>query len=136
VSIKDKMSITAKEHSFSAWVFLIGVILAVLIGVSTSSLLSINSIVAHSAQIYALLVVLGLIVGFSIKVYGKDSETFLIASAVIVIVSKFGMESVSGSLIGIGIGNTVSSTFAALLSLFVPATIIVALKRVFSLARV
>ncbi len=41
-------------------------------------------------------------------------------------------DSVRGSLIGIGIGDTVSSVFAALLALFVPATIIVALKTVFS----
>jgi len=67
---------------------------------------------------------------------GKDSQTFLIAGAILVIVSKFGMESVTGSLIGIGIGDTVSSTFSALLALFVPATIIVALKTVFSIAKV
>ena len=46
------------------------------------------------------------------------------------------MDSVSGSLIGIGIGATVASVFAALLALFVPATIIVALKTVFSMARI
>ena len=80
---------------------------------------------------------LGVFVGFSINVSGKsDSQTFLIASAILVIVSKFGMESVTGSLIGIGIGDTVSSTFAALLALFVPATIIVALKTVFSVAKI
>ena len=46
------------------------------------------------------------------------------------------MESVTGSLIGIGIGDTVSSTVAALLALFVPATIIVALKTVFGIAKI
>ena len=130
------MTITSKEHSFSAWVFLFGVILAVVIGISTSSFLPFDKIASYSSKIYALLVFLGLVVGFSIKVSGKDSETFLMASAILVIVSKFGMESVSGSLIGMGISDTVSSTFSALLALFVPATIVVALKRVFSLARV
>ena len=42
----------------------------------------------------------------------------------------------AGSLIGIGIGDAVTSTFAALLVLFVPATILVALKVVFSIAKV
>ncbi|TET32744.1 MAG: hypothetical protein E3J70_00620 [Candidatus Heimdallarchaeota archaeon] len=130
------MVIKSRENSFGAWAFLVGVILAVIIGLSTSSFLSLSSITAYSPQIYAILVLLGLFVGFSIKIAGKDSQTFLIAGAILVIVSKFGMESVTGSLIGIGIGDTVSSTFAALLALFVPATIIVALKTVFSIAKV
>jgi hypothetical protein len=46
------------------------------------------------------------------------------------------MESVIGSLIGIGIGDLVSSVFGALLVLFVPATIIVALKTLFSITNV
>ena len=66
----------------------------------------------------------------------EDSQTFLIAGAILVIVSKFGMESVTGSLIGIGIGDIVSSIFAALLVLFVPATIIVAIKTVFGIAKI
>ena len=130
-----KMVIKSKENSIGAWAFLIGVVLAVIIGISTSSFLSIESITSHSAQIYAILVILGIIVGFA-GVTGKESQTFLIAGAVLVVVSKFGMESVTGSLIGIGVGDVVSSTFAALLALFVPATIIVALKAVFSIAKV
>jgi len=130
------MVIKSKENSFGAWAFLIGVILAVIIGVSTSSFLSISAVQSYSPQIYAILVLLGLFVGFSIKVSGKDAQTFLITGAILVVVSKFGMESVTGSLIGIGIGDTVSSTFAALLALFVPATIIVALKTVFSIAKI
>ena len=130
------MGIRAVENSFGAWAFLTGVVLAVVIGVSASSFLSIPALTAYSPQIYAILVLLGLFVGFSIKVTGKDAQTFLITGAILVIVSKFGMESVTGSLIGIGIGDVVSSTFAALLALFVPATIIVALKTVFGIARV
>jgi hypothetical protein len=131
------MVIRSKENSIGAWAFLIGVVLAVVIGISASSFLDIDRIMKYSTQIYAILVILGIFVGFSIKVAsGKDSQTFLIAGAILVIVSKFGMESVTGSLIGIGIGDTVSSTFSALLALFVPATIIVALKTVFGVARV
>lgn len=130
------MVIRARENSFGAWAFLAGVILSIIIGLSTSSFLSISKITAYSPQIYAVLVLLGLIVGFSIKVSGNDSQTFLIAGAILVIVSKFGMDSVRGSLIGIGIGDTVASGFAALLALFVPATIIVALKTVFSMAKI
>jgi hypothetical protein len=129
------MVLKSKENSSGAWAFLIGVILAVLIGISTS-LVPIPFLVMYGAQIYGILVILGLIVGFSIDLSGKDSQAFLIAGAVLVIVSKFGMDSVTGSLIGIGLVDTVKSTFGALLVLFVPATIIVALKTVFSIAKI
>ncbi len=129
------MAIRSHENSVGAWAFLIGVILAIIIGLS-SSFLSLDSIRTYNAQIYAILIVLGIIVGLSIKVGGKDSETFLITGTVLIIVSKFGMETVTGSIIGIVIGDTISSIFASLLTLFVPATIIVALKRLFSVAKI
>lgn len=128
------MVIKSKENSLGAWAFLVGVILAVVIGIS-ASLIPIPALTTYSAQIYGILLILGLVVGF-VNVTGKDSQTFMMAGAVLVIVSKFGMESVTGSLIGIGVGETVASVFAALLVLFVPATIVVALKTVFSIARV
>lgn len=129
------MVVTAREHSVGAWIFLIGILLAIIIGLS-SSLLSIDSIKAYNVQIYTLLIVLGMIVGFAIKVEGKDSETFLITGTILIIVSKFGMEGVTSSIIGIVISDTITSIFASLLTLFVPATIIVAIKRLFSIARV
>ena len=129
------MGIIAKENSIGAWAFLIGVILAVIIGVSTS-FFSIPALKEYSSIIYSILVLLGIIVGFSINVSRKDAQSFLITGAILVVISKFGMESVLGSLLGIGVGDVVSSIFAALLSLFVPATIVVALKTLFGLAKV
>ena len=129
------MVLKFKENKIGAWSFLIGVVLAVIVGVFTT-LIPIPSLTTYSAQIYGLLVFLGILVGSFISVSGKDSQTFLIAGAILVIVSKFGMESVLGSLIGIGLANAVSSIFGALLVLFLPATIIVALKTVFSIAKV
>jgi len=129
--------IKSKENSISAWAFLIGVILAIILGLSTTLFKTdIPTLVSYSSAIYAVLVILGLVVGFSINVTGKDAQTFLITGTVLVVVSKFGMESVTGSLIGIGIGELVSSTFGALLVLFVPATIIVAIKTVFGIAKI
>ena len=129
------MGIIAKENSIGAWAFLVGVILAIIIGISTS-FFSIPSIKVYSSIIYGILVLLGLVVGFSINVSKKDTQSFLITGAILVVVSKFGMESVIGSVIGIGIGDIVSSIFAALLTLFVPATIVVAIKTLFGLAKV
>ena len=130
------MVLRAKENSFGAWMFLVGIILAVVIGVVSSSFLPLSNIGKFSPMIYALLVLLGLVIGFSINVYAKDSQTFLITSAVLIIVSRFGMESVNSSLIGIGIGDLVTSTFAALLALFIPVTIIVSVKTLFNIAKI
>ena len=129
------MVMRSKENSAGAWAFFMGVILAVVIGLSTL-LIPFPTLRKYSSFIYLALVVLGIVVGASINVTGKDSQTFLVTGAIIVIVSRFGMESVSSSLIGIGAGDTASSIFASLLALFVPATIIVALKSVFGLAKV
>lgn len=128
------MAIRSHENSVGAWAFLIGVILAILIGLSTT-ILAIPTIIEYSTQIYAILVILGLVIGF-VGVSGKDTQAFLWAGAVLVVVSRFGMEGVRGSLIGVGVGDAVSSVFGALLALFVPATIVVALKMVFSIAKI
>lgn len=122
------------ENSVGAWAFLIGVVLALVIGLFTT-LLPIPALIKYSGYIYGILVLLGIVVGVMI-VTGKDSQTVLVAGLIIVIASQFGKESVSGSLIGIGLGDMVSSIFTALLALFVPATIIIALKTVFSIAKV
>ena len=129
------MVLKSRENEIGAWSFLIGVVLAIVIGLATA-LLSIPSLTKLGPPIYGVLVLLGLIIGFFSIPGGKESQSFMIAGTVLVIVSKFGMESVTGSLIGIGVGDIVTSVFSALLVLFVPATIIVALKTVFSVARV
>ena len=130
------MVLKARENSVGAWVFLFGVILAILAGIVTTFFIPLSRINQFSSPVYAILVIVGLFVGIKINVSAKDTQTFLISSAILVIVSKFGMESVIGSLIGIGIGDLVASVFGALLVLFVPATIVVALKSVFSITKV
>ena len=135
------MPIKSRENALGAWSFLIGVVLAIVIGLVSSTFLkrtfpeltSIDSTIY--SIIYGVLVLLGLIVGY-MNVGGKDSQTFMIAGAVLVVVSNFGMQGASSSIIGIGVGDVVKSVFGALIALFAPATIIVALKTVFSIANV
>jgi uncharacterized RDD family membrane protein YckC len=129
------MVLTSRENEIGAWSFLVGVVLAMVIGLATA-LIPVPALIKMSPPIYGILVLLGLIIGYFSIPGGKESQTFMIAGTVLVIVSRFGMESVTGSLIGIGIGDIITSVFSALLVLFVPATIIVALKSVFSAARV
>lgn len=128
------MGIKSRENTIGAWSFLIGVILAITIGVATA-VISSPQFTIFSNWIYTLLAVLGIIIGFA-NVTGKETQTFLIAGVALVIVSKFGMDSLSVAIIGIEAGKIAVCIFAALLVLFVPATIIVALKTVFSTASV
>jgi hypothetical protein len=80
-------------------------------------------------------VILGLMVGF-INVSPKDQNAFLMTAVSLVIVSFAGAEGISGiEFLNIGIGNMVSSTLGALLVMLVPATIVVAIKSLFSISQ-
>jgi len=130
--------IRAKENSLGAWAFLIGVVLAVLIALIKS--FSITAFAKFNQIFYIILVVMGIIIG-SINVRDKDINTFLLAGTVLVVVSKFGLEGVidrlGGSMLGITqLGLIGQEIFGALLVLFIPAVIIVALKSVFSITKI
>ncbi|MFW6311443.1 MAG: hypothetical protein ACOC1K_04320 [Nanoarchaeota archaeon] len=135
------MVIKSKENNLGAKAFVAGIIIAVLIGTIIGlyssrmvdfeiSRIQLNK---YSSASYAILVILGLVVGWGVS--GRDLDKFLLAGVAVVIVSGFGIDSVRGSLIGIGVGDIASSIFGALSALFVPATIIVAMKMVFSIAK-
>ena len=100
-----------------SWAFLIGVILAVILG----------AFGGMSDLMITLLVILGLIVGF-LNVTEKEVQAFLMAAAVLVVVSYFG-QSVLQEI------DVMNNILRALLILFVPATIIVALTSVFRIAK-
>ncbi len=132
------MVIKAKENSFGAWAFLVGVIIAIMIALIKS--FSITAFVGYNQLFYITLIIVGIIIG-SVNVRTKDINTFLLAGTILVIVSKFGLEGVidrlGGSLLGITtFGLVAQEFFGALLMLFVPATIIVALKTVFSISKI
>ena len=111
-----------KQGSMGAWAFLIGVILAVIFAFVTVA----------GVWLTWLLVLVGIIVGL-LNIADVEVQPFLLAGVVLVIVSSFG----GGVFTGLAIGNIpfFTNTLNNLLVLFVPATIIVALKSVFSLAR-
>ena len=122
--------IRARENVVGAWAFTSGVILAVLIGFITSM-----TGIRTNPLFLGILAVLGLIVGYFVD--EKDVRTFLIASVSLVLVSFAGIQGlvISAAISGVNIGEMVSSMLGALLVLFVPVTIIVALKTVFSIAK-
>ena len=121
--------VKSRENLLGAYAFLIGVILAVVLGLLQKSLLASESNIP-----YAILVLIGILVG-SLNVGDKDSNTFLLASLALVIVSGFGQSALI-YLSTIPVLSSLNSILNALLVLFVPATIIVALKTVFSIAKV
>ncbi len=121
--------VKARENLIGAYAFLIGVILAIFVGILQKAIY-----VSTSSLPYAILVVLGIIVGF-LNVGDRDSQTFLLASLALVIVSGFGQSALI-YVSNIPILSSLNAILAALLVMFVPATIIVALKTVFSIAHI
>lgn len=107
------------------WAFLIGVILCVVIALF--SWLGWGTAIVQSSGMTAFLIILGLVVGF-LNITDREVTPFLWSGAVLVIVASMG-QSVMGNVV------VVDNILQALLVLFIPATIIVAVKNVFALAK-
>ncbi len=121
------MAIKARENIIGAWAFLIGVVIAIGVGVFAKD--------SIEPFVLAVLTLLGLVVGYFVA--EKDVSTFLLASVSVVIVSFAGVQGsvLSAAISGINLNRIITSILGALLFLFIPATIIVAIKTVFSLAK-
>jgi hypothetical protein len=100
-----------------SWAFLIGVILAVILG-----------FISMEPWMATVLVIIGIIVGL-LNITSGEAMGFLTAAAILVIVTAL-----SGSVFGL-LGSWAVQIMDALMLVFVPATIIVALRAVFGLAR-
>jgi hypothetical protein len=107
-----------RSNMIGSWAFLIGVILAVGLGAMGTQI---------TATLVGVLVVLGLIVGL-LNISGDEAGNFLMAGAVLLIAANFGKDVVASV-------DMLKNILDALLILFVPATIIVAVKYAFSLAK-
>ena len=121
--------VKSKENLLGAYSFLIGVILAIIFGLLSDSLSSASTV------FYTAIILIGCIVGF-LNMGDKDNHTFLLASVSIVIVGALGLE----PLIYLGgkniVVDTLRNVLGSLLILFIPATVIVAIKTVFSIAKI
>jgi len=117
--IKEKEAKMAKARNFiGSWAFLIGVILAVVLGLIPVTLTPTFTII---------LVIIGIVIGL-FNITEKETSSFLLTGIALIIASSFGMVAVSSV-------PRLSTVLVDLLILFVPATIIVAIKNVFVLAR-
>lgn len=121
--------VRSKENLIGAYAFLVGVVLAVAIGLWNEPLQS------AGGWLYTVLVIMGLVVGF-MNVGDKNAKTFLMASLALVIVGALGAEPLRYIALNNWTVEKLSNILTSLLVLFVPATIIVALKTVFSMAKI
>ena len=112
-----------------AWAFLIGVLVALVVGVIGDSL-------PAELQVWVLgvLVLAGILVGL-LNVNAKETSGFLLAALALVIVSFMGGNVIDSFGSVSIIGPMLKNILLYLLVLFVPTTIIVALKSVFEIAR-
>ena len=99
------------------WAFLIGVLLALVVGLFTIT----------TAALMTTLVVIGIIVGL-LNVGVKETTHFLFSGVVLVLVSSAGMNLMASI-------PYINGILAALMAIFVPATVVVAVKNVFGLAK-
>ncbi|MBX4196671.1 hypothetical protein KW805_03720 [Candidatus Pacearchaeota archaeon] len=107
----------ARHNKYGSWAFLIGVVLAVILGFMGTL----------DSPWPMILVIIGLIVGF-LNVTHDEVSTFLMSGTVLIIASALSGDTLS-SLPG------AAGIMSALLMIFVPATILVAIKNVFTIAR-
>lgn len=110
--------------------FIAGVILAIFLGLATKKLGEAES------WLWSLLIVLGLVVGL-LNVSGKETKEFLWVTVALVVVAFAG--STQANLISLEgvelIGKYLKQTFNSILAFVVPASIVVALKEVWILAK-
>lgn len=126
------MSIKSRENLVGAWAFLGGIILAVIVGILAGN--------GPNPWILLALMILGLIIGYFVA--EEDVKTFLLASVSLLIASFAGIQGFAAdvslrglTVSGVEIVKSTISVLVALLFLFIPATMVVALKTVFALAK-
>ena len=117
------------EEKIGQYSFIGGVIIAVVLGLVPSATLG-----TAAVWLTSLLVILGLIVGF-LNVTGKDTKEFMLVAVVLMIAAFIakGPETLGGVEI---IGSYLAGIFTQILAFVVPATIVVALKDIWSLGKV
>ena len=120
------------EQKIGHYSFIGGVIIAVVLGLAAGfQFLPDNA----SGILASLLVVLGLIVGF-LNVAGKEVKDFMLVAVVLMIAAFVGngTETLGGVQPAI-IGSVLSGIFTQILAFVIPATIVVALKEVWTMGQ-
>ena len=117
------------EKQVGDYAFIIGVIIAVVLGLAASKLGT-----STVDVLWLLLVVLGLVVGF-LNVSGKETKDFLWVTVALVVVAFAGSSQISGWANLKVIGPYLSGIFNSMLAFVVPASVVVALKAVWGMTK-
>jgi hypothetical protein len=106
------------DNVLGSWAFLIGIILAILLGLGFTG--------SYQKHILWIVFLLGVVVGL-LNVAAKEVSAFLMSSTILVLVSFLGIQ------VGIfdAVAPAITNMLKGILTLFVPATIIVALRAAF-----
>jgi len=127
------MPIRSRENLIGAYAFLISIILAIIVGVINIFYGKNQSL---TQTLTSLLVILGLVAGYFVA--DKEVKTFLIASVSLVLVSFAGLQGgfLSAAILGVvNVSKIITNILGSLMFIFIPATIVVALKTVFAIAK-
>ena len=116
------------EKQIGNYSFIIGVILAVVLGLAAPRL------GAATAWLWSLLIVLGLVVGF-LNVTGKETKEFLLVTVSLVVVAFAGSAQITSWSNVELIGPYLKGIFDSILAFVVPASVIVGLKDVWGMAK-
>ncbi|MDP2925596.1 MAG: hypothetical protein Q8N99_04450 [Nanoarchaeota archaeon] len=120
-----------KGKTLGAWAFLVGVLVALILGILTG----LSTEMGIPDWTVWILVLAGILIGV-LNVSEVESKNFLLAALALVIVASQAGEMLKTSLSQVKyLGPMLSNTLIYLLVLFVPTTIIVALKSVFNIAK-
>ena len=117
---KAKALAGGRSHHLGSWSFLVGLVLAVILGLGFLG--------TYQATLVWLVFLLGVVVGL-LNITHNEMVPFMTAGVVLALVSFLGASVLEG------VSPVVGGVLKGVLTLFVPATIIVALKSVFVLAR-
>ncbi|MBT3836256.1 hypothetical protein HOD05_05000 [Candidatus Woesearchaeota archaeon] len=118
----SKVSSRVPSHLIGSWSFLVGIILAVILGLGYAG--------AFHATMVWVVFLLGIVVGLLNVTHG-EADHFVRGGTILVLVSFLGVQ------IGVFkfVAPVIANILKSILTLFVPATLIVVLKSLFSISR-
>ncbi|MFH1682770.1 MAG: hypothetical protein ABIA37_03150 [Candidatus Woesearchaeota archaeon] len=122
MATKKKEVHKMNRNLIGSWSFLAGLILAIVLGLGLGG--------AYQGTLLWIVFLLGVVVGL-LNIATEEVGAFLTGGTILVLVSYLGVQ------VGIftGIAPVIANILKGILTLFVPATIIVALRSVFVLAK-
>lgn len=116
------------KNQIGHYSFVIGVIIAIVLGIAASALGEVGS------WLISLLIIFGMIVGF-LNISATEAKEFLLVASALVLIAYAGINQTNSFANVALIGTYLKGTFDSILAFVVPAGVIVALKKVWLMAR-